>query len=453
MILFFLKTRVRNTITILGLSTILVFYTFFMSNKIYSSEDTITVYFLMMLFWFIMILILAMVTAVLVGDLFFKDPFWKKEEILLLKLTDQEYLIRKDFKEYKYRFRIIIVLLVGMNIFILNKLSNGVFDFYNAVGLQLSQLNYDDAEKQKGAIKELYNRKNVENYQKLVFKRVKKMIETSKYDEAKVWGMWYIKKKGTIKDIEYFKTLIKGDSPLIVAEAASAIFELVVDDAERVAKAKYKDGDDLKFLIEKEKIKRKVFSEDFEYKELIESACNRVGYPRDCLLTVATFDGRESLKVIKSKISDPKSYIYAIWVLANSIPSEPNARKEVENILMKFYKNGTLETKCLLTIAFSRLKSLDAQQLMIDDFIKNDRVKCPRIEQDNKAEDPYVLSNVEYFQIKILNSIDLIEDLRIETRKFLYSLTENKKLHLKVRSRAIKVYDRLEKKYRDSIKK
>jgi hypothetical protein len=445
-----LGTKTKNIISILMLNAILGVYTIFMAQMIRSSEYSITVYFFMMLFWFLLIVISGATETVLVGDMIF-DPYWKKEEILLQRLTKQEQLARKDFKDYKIRFRIILVLIIGANIFLFNRVSDNIFDFYNKVGLKFSQLKYDNEKKQVEAIESLYHLQDP-TYRKEMLNRIKKTIETSKYNKVKSWGIWYIKKRGSIKDIDFIRSYLKSTGPEIVADSASAIYDIYVKEAEIEAKKRYSEGDDLKLLTEQVKVERKIFSPDFEYAKEIEAECKRVDYPRDCLLTVAAFDGRESFNAIINKSDKIEDYTSMIWILANTTPATEEARKKVDELFEVFYKKGKLEHKCLVTVGIGKLKSLNGQKMLIDDFYNQKNIQCPRINQENKGADDYILARPDLLQVKILDAMSSIEDLRLETRKFLYSLTTDKKLNYKVRAKSVEVYDKLEKLFRSQEK-
>ncbi len=445
-----LGTKTKNIITIIILNVILGAYTIFMADKIRSSEQSITIYFFMMLFWFLIIVVLGGFEAVLAGDLFF-DPYWKKEEILIQRLTKEEQLARKDFKDYKLRFRIILVLIIGANIFAYNKVSNNIFDFYNKVGLKFSQLKYDNEKKQIEAIESLYHLQDP-TYRKEMLARIKKTIETTKYDKVKAWGIWYIKKRGTIKDIPFIEKYLSSKSPEVVADAASAIYDLSVKDAENEAQKRFTAGDDLKLLTEQVKVERKLFSVNFKYAKAIEKECKRVNYPRECLLTVAAFDGRESFNAMISKEDNVKDYTTMIWILANTTPASEEARKKVDELFQTFYKKGKLEHKCLAVVAIAKLRSLSGQKMLKEDFLNQKGVMCPTISQPNKGADDYILARPDLLQVKILDTLNKIEDLSIENRKFLYSLTTNKKLNYKVRAKAIEVYNRLEDMFRSKNK-
>lgn len=441
-----LGTKLKNIISIVILNIILGIYTIFMANMIRSSEQSITIYFFMMLFWFLLIVILGGFEAVLAGDIFF-DPYWKKEEILIQRLTKEEQLARKDFKDYKLRFRIILVLLIGANIFAFNKVSNNIFDFYNKVGLKFSQLKYDNEKKQIEAIESLYHLQDP-TYRKEMLNRVKKAIKTTKYDKVKSWGIWYVKKRGTIKDIPFIENYLSSKSPEVVADAVSAIYDLSVKDAELEAKKRFTEGDDLKLLTEQIKVERNLFSANFKYAKKIEKECKRVNYPRECLLTVAAFDGRESFNAIIYKKDNIKDYTTMIWILANTTPASEEARKKVDELFQNFYKKGKLEHKCLAVVGIAKLKSLSGQKMLKKDFFNENKIMCPTISQPNKGADDYILARPDLLQVKILDTINKIGDLSIENRKFLYALTTNKKLNYKVRAKAIEVYDRLEKLFR-----
>ena len=450
MIKILLGTKKRNIISIIILNLILIAYTVFMASSIRTSNQSITVYFFMMLFWFILIVILGALEAVLYGDIFF-DKHWKKEEILLERLTTEEQFERNEFKDYKLKFRIALVLIIGINIFVFNKISGNIFDFYNQVGLKFSQLRYDDEKKQIEALGSLY-KMHSDKYSDEIIKRIKERIKTTKYDKVKAWGIWFLKKKGTLKDLEFIKPYLKSNSPEVVAEAASAIYDLSLKDAENEAKKNYTEGDDLKLLIEQTKIKRNLFSPKFKYAKEIEKECKRVNYPRECLLTVAAFDGKESFRAILNKKDKIENYTTMIWILANTTPANEEAAKKVDELFENFYQKGKLEHKCLVTVAIAKLKSKKGQEMLKKDFFNENKVMCPIVTQPNKAGKEYVLAHSDLLQIKILDTLDKIEDLSIENRKFLYSLTTNKKLNYKVRAKAIEVYDRLEKLFRSKNK-
>jgi len=263
-----LDTKVKNIVVILVLNIILSFYTVYMSNMIRSSEESITVYFFMMLFWFLLLVILGGFETVLIGDFAF-DKYWKKEEILLQRLTREEQEHREDFKDYKLRFRIILVLVIGFNIFVFNKVSNDIFDFYNKVGLKFSQLKYDDEKKQIEAIESLYHLQ-YKKFRPEMLKRVKETIENTKYDNVKDWGLWYIKKRGSSKDIAYILKYLKSDNAKVVGTVANAIHELSSKDIKEEAEKRFTEGDDLKLLIEKIRVERNLLSPKFKYaKEII----------------------------------------------------------------------------------------------------------------------------------------------------------------------------------------
>jgi len=445
-----LGTKTKNIILIIILNIILSIYTVFMSNMIRSSEESINTYFFMMLFWFLLIVISGGFEAILAGDFLF-DPYWKKEDILLQRLTKEEQLARKDFKDYKLRFRMVLVVIIGINIFIFNRVGNDIFDFYNKVGLKFSQLNYDDEKQQIEAIESLYHLQNP-TYRPEMLERVKKAVETTKYDSVKSWGIWYIKKRGSIKDIPFIEKYLKSENTEVVADSASAIYDIYSKEAEEEAKRKYTEGDDLKLLTEQIKVKNKLFSPDFKYAKSIEKECKRVDYPRDCLLTIAAFDGRTSFDAIINKKDNINDYTTMIWILVNTTPANEEARKKVDELFETFYKKGKLEHKCLTVVGIGKLKSLKNQKMLKEDFFNLKNIQCPTITQKNKGADDYILARPDLLQVKILDTLERINDLSIENRKFLYNLTINKKLNYKVRTKAIEVYDKLERLFREQSK-
>ena len=90
------------------------------------------------------------------------------------------------------------------------------------------------------------------------------------------------------------------------------------------------------------------------------------------------------------------------------------------------------------------MRSKKGAEMLKKDFFKQNKVMCPAIKQPNKAENDYILTRAGLMQVKILEALEKVADLSFENRKFLYSLTKNKKLNYKVRAKAIEVYDKLE---------
>jgi len=422
---FFIKTKKRNLLTIIGLLAFNSVYTLFMSYFIKESTSTITVYFFMMLFWFLLLLSTGFITAVYIGDMIF-EKYWKKENFLYEILTEQEILERKEFKDSKIKFRIMLVILVGLNIFIFNSLGGNVFDFYNRVGLHFSQLNYDNIDKQIESVKGLYFVTD-EKYFEDISNRLKRLAKETKSADLRSWIAFYFKEKGYLEDIPFLIELASDENPEVVGEAVSGIYFTY----------------SRKFKTEDEKIANDMYNEKFEFADLIKKHCTRVGYPKECILTAAYFDGKELFKIIEQNKDKKELYQLFILVLTNS------SKEVVEPLLIHFYNNGSFDDKCLIATAFGKIQSLEGEKILIKDFNEHKKKECPTIRIKNKMEEGHLIGKNALWGVKSLESIEKIENLSFETRKFVYDLSIDKKENFLVRSKAGEVYEKLEYKFKN----
>lgn len=428
MINFFVKTRLSLILTITALSGGIWGYTLYLSAAIRSSEDSITTYFLMMLFWFLLLFILGLVMSVLVGELFF-GPLWKKEDIMGIRPEAAELEERTEFSDKRFKFRIILVCCIGFNIITFNLIGDSFFDFYNKVGLHFSQLNYPQPKKKIESIESLYLLTD-QSYNDEIIKRIKKTIETAKNSQVRGWATWYLREKGRVTELPYIRTLLNHDDPEVVAEAAAALYFI---------QAK-------QYQSEEEKIKANLYNRKFAYAKLIQDSCKRVNYPQQCILTLSYFDPATIHKAIKAQKNQKERYKLFIWVLASA------PKSIAEPLLTYFYEHGTLKDKCLATVAFGKLKSKEGEKLLIRDFSKYIKTTCPEINLTNKAA-TYLLGKGTEFPVKILRNLDRIKSLDLKTRTLFYQYSHDKKVPYYVRNLAGNLYEKHQYQYKKKLKK
>ncbi|MBN2695150.1 hypothetical protein JXR93_10865 [bacterium] len=417
------KTKISSFLGfIISFGTVFA-YTLWISNAIRESTNSISTYFFMMLGWFFLIFVVGAIFSVFLGEIIFGTN-WKNEYILEKKIENQ-----KVFKDYRVYYRVLLVVSIGSFIIIFNKISEDVFDFYNKVGLHLSQLNYKSDSKKIEAIKTLYLRID-DSYIEITKERIKDVVKKTDNKDLKAWGVWYFRDKGDRADLPFIIEMLSDKNDEVVGEAALALYLTMLK--------QYKTED--------EKILNNLMNPKFEYADIITRECERVGFPQNCIQAIAYFDGAKIYTIIQNRIDKKELYPVFVWLLGNS-------SSEIATPLLKhIYENGSLEDKCLTTIAFGKTKSLEGEKILLADFEKYRDTQCPTIKIENRAADPYIIGKPEKMGLKILDALDKIESLEFSTRKFLYDLSQNKSISYDIRNKASVIYEKHEFKYKSRKK-
>ncbi len=413
------KTKISSLISFLISFGVVWGYTIWITTSIRDSTNSISTYFFMMLGWFFLIFVVGAIFSVFIGEIIFGRN-WKNEYILDKKIEEQ-----KVFKDFRVYYRIVLVISIGSFIIIFNKISGDVFDFYNKVGLHLSQLNYKDDSKKIEAIKSLYLRID-ESYIDITKDRIKKVIKNTTNKDVKAWGVWYFRDKGDKTDLPFIVEMLTEKNDEVVGEAALALYLTILK----------------QYKTEEEKILNNLMNPKFEYADIITRECERVGFPQNCIQAIAYFDGAKIYKIIQERVDNKELYPVFVWLLGNS------STDVADPLLKHIYENGTTEDKCLVTIAFGKTKSLKGEKILLADFEKYKDTQCPTIKIENRAADSHIIAKPEKMGLKILDAIDRVESLEFSTRKFLYDLSQNKSVSYDLRNKASVIYEKHEFKFK-----